>query len=116
MEARETIFQLTSNYDSMMEQFAQYVQSTAAQIENIQAKAAQASEVADVEGDAAKADGDRLLGVFAAMRENVLQVTTETVVVSSGKKQVAKKTRGRKKVKDSGIGMENDEDEAMLAA
>jgi myosin protein heavy chain len=55
------------------------------------------------------------------MVERVEVTTTSTVQQTSEKKTRAspgllRKMRGRKKVKDSGIGMEDDEDETMLAA
>ncbi|KJX97663.1 hypothetical protein TI39_contig475g00031 [Zymoseptoria brevis] len=112
-EARETISQLTTNIDDMVEQFAQYVQATNAQLENMQNAAARSNEVANAEGDAAKSNGERLLDVFRNMGSQQVEVVKETTTVHES--ATKRKTRGRKKVKDSGIGMD-EEDESMLAA
>jgi hypothetical protein len=114
----QTVTALQAKIESMKTQFQDYVRRSSGKITKLQALVQEANDAMGEDGDAIKADGEQLLEdfegsvAFAASQVAATTVTTTTTSVAS-RQQSAKKTRGRKKVKDSGIGM--DEESQILA-
>ncbi|KXT09924.1 hypothetical protein AC579_7996 [Pseudocercospora musae] len=110
----ETVSILESEIQIIKARFAEYIRKTTGRITHLQEDLARAKATADEEGAEIVTEGESLLVDFEAMGSMSATVTTKTTQ-SSSQKQASRKTRSKKRVQDSGIGME-DEDETMLAA
>lgn len=113
----QTVTALQAKIESMKTQFQDYVRRSSGKITKLQALVQEANDAMGEDGDAIKADGEQLLedfeGSVAFAASQIAATTITTTTTSASRQQSAKKTRGRKKVKDSGIGM--DEESQMLA-
>lgn len=117
----QTVMTLRAELEAMGLNFRDYMTATSAKINKLQALLREANQAMVEDGDAIKADGVQLLEDFEASMSfaagQVATTTTMTVTTQASRQsqvQSSRKTRGKKKVKDSGIGIE--EDESLLPA
>lgn len=121
----QTVETLKAQLETMGVKFRDYVRRSSGKISKLQEQVRELDNAMADDGDAIKADGEELLEdmesrmAFAASQVATTSSTTTTTTTKSATRQSAKKaTRGggrKQKVKDSGIGMD-DEDEDMVPA
>lgn len=113
----QTVSTLKAELETMGLKFRDYVRRSSAKISKLQEQARDLDNALADDGDAMKADGEELLGEFEnsmSFAAEQVATTTTTTTTTQASRQSAKKGRGKKKVKDSGIGM--DDDQSMLPA